>query len=71
MGSAEGTEEGVEDLERAGNTVLELTDDIGAVDAQDAEKLRGWKLPNFCSRSQSLIYLRAKIIIIILRGKTV
>jgi len=47
MGSAEGREEGVEDLERAGNTVIELAEDIRAVDAQDAEKLRGWKLPNF------------------------
>ena len=35
MGSAEGTEEGAEDLEQAGNTVIEPAEDIGAVGAQD------------------------------------
>jgi len=50
MGSAEGTEEGAEDLEQAGNTVIEFAEDTGAVGAQDTEKLAdmgGWKLPNF------------------------
>ena len=37
MGSAEGAEEGAEDLEQAGNAVIEAVEDTEAVDPQDAE----------------------------------
>ncbi|KAF8416379.1 hypothetical protein EV426DRAFT_686165 [Tirmania nivea] len=46
IGSADSAEEGAEDLEQAGNTIIEAVQDIEAIDDQDAEELADmvWEL---------------------------